>query len=661
MSIGGTISGNGIANHLLGVIPWKSLQWMAILVWFGFALLTVSLLVLMRSSWGRDKPLAKCVALSLMAHAWLALSAYGTRLVIQQPTAEREPVFHLKSIDIEESAPKSEKTQRDALQPWELAEESQASEPDVSVDEPAGAAVAAASEIPRETRVDSDSDLSQLAASAPWSEAPEAVDRPTTLPETPRATQEATPVREVARAAEAPATDTLPKEVPRAGLTDIVGLPSDELAPAPQAIVPEPAVARRVGDLFEPAATETSPLELVELPTSRPDPKSAAPLEMKRLRPSELRKLVTELPPLVRPGDGRTVPKPYRLRLDAEREKWFHRMGGSAESWRAIESALKWLAANQSTDGRWEAGRLGGGQETQVAGHDRRGAGANADTGMTGLALLAFLGAGQTQYQGDYTQVVQRGLNYLRRQQRTDGCLSGSSRLFAAMYCHGIAALAISEAYALTGDPELRMPTVRAIEFSLRAQHRRGGWRYQPGDTGDMSQFGWQVMAVASARYAGLGIAETERDRMRDFLQRCSVGPHRALAGYRPGERASETMSAEAMVCRVFLDQVPSKQGIDEFQKYIARELPRDGQANLYYWYYGTLALHQLQGPTWDNWSRALQRQLVKRQRTGGDLKGSWDPDTVWGGYGGRVYSTSLAALSLEIYYRYLPIYAWKQ
>ena len=80
--------------------------------------------------------------------------------------------------------------------------------------------------------------------------------------------------------------------------------------------------------------------------------------------------------------------------------------------------------------------------------------------------------------------------------------------------------------------------------------------------------------------------------------------------------------------------------------------------ANFYYWYYGTLSLFHLQGKPWERWNTALKPELVELQRHDGGLAGSWDPNTVWGGYGGRVYTTSLATLCLEIYYRYLPLHA---
>src|SRR5690606_1589745 len=126
------------------------------------------------------------------------------------------------------------------------------------------------------------------------------------------------------------------------------------------------------------------------------------------------------------------------------------------------------------------------------------------------------------------------------------------------MYCHGMASLAMSEALALTGDVRLRPFVERAVAFSLACQHpTTGGWRYQKGDLGDMSQFGWQVMALKSAELAGLPIPQSARDGMYRFLRSTSSGVHGGLASYRSGERVSRTMTAEALACRYFLDGEP--------------------------------------------------------------------------------------------------------
>ncbi|MFO0868040.1 MAG: prenyltransferase/squalene oxidase repeat-containing protein [Pirellulales bacterium] len=329
----------------------------------------------------------------------------------------------------------------------------------------------------------------------------------------------------------------------------------------------------------------------------------------------------------------------------------------NADTEEAVRRALHWLAVQQSADGRWVAAAFGAGRESRVAGQDRGGTGAHADTGLTGLALLAFLGAGETHLAGTHREHVQHGLEFLLRSQRPDGELAGSADLFARMYCHGMATLALSEALALTGDERIRPFLERAVSYTIRAQDpQTGGWRYRPGDSGDTSQFGWQLMALKSAQQSGIPIPPQTWQNARRFLQSVTSGQHLGLASYRPGERPSRTMTAEAVICRILLGELRDSQ-VREALAFVLQELPSSTAENHYYWYYGTLALFQTQGDGWPVWNDALQRQLLAKQRQDSAQAGSWDPDPVWGAHGGRVFSTAMGALCLEVYYRYLPLY----
>jgi hypothetical protein len=140
-------------------------------------------------------------------------------------------------------------------------------------------------------------------------------------------------------------------------------------------------------------------------------------------------------------------------------------------------------------------------------------------------------------------------------------------------------------------------------------------------------------------------------------LKTVASGLSGGKASYRPGEAPSRTMTAEALVCKQFLGMARENPASNEAGDYLMSQLPGADKINLYYWYYGTLGMYQLQGEYWRRWNEALQSTLVSRQRVDGDEAGSWDPECIWGGYGGRVYSTALSALCLEVYYRYLPIY----
>ena len=353
------------------------------------------------------------------------------------------------------------------------------------------------------------------------------------------------------------------------------------------------------------------------------------------------------------------VPPVYADRVPGRRAAAAAARGGSLETERAVQAALVWLAAAQSSDGRWSAARHGGGVERSVQGHHRHGAGAKSDHGVTGLALLAFLGAGNTHQEGPSSEVVARGVRFLVDRQRADGSLAGDAEFFAALYCHGMAAIALAECCAMTGDAALRPPLEKALRYSLSMQSpATGGWRYAAGDKGDTSQLGWQVMLLASARQAGLTGLEPAEARARTFLQSVSSGRTGGLAAYRPGEKPSVAMTAEALVCRLFLGMPADHPCVGEAVELLARSPPETSSPNAYAWYYATLASFHAGGPQWEAWNRQLQAALLPLQRReSSGLDGSWDPDPVWGGHGGRVYSTAMAAMTLEVYYRHLPMH----
>ena len=116
-------------------------------------------------------------------------------------------------------------------------------------------------------------------------------------------------------------------------------------------------------------------------------------------------------------------------------------------------------------------------------------------------------------------------------------------------------------------------------------------------------------------------------------------------------------MTAEALLCRYILNKSVGPDTLDEARRQMETNLPSEEQVNLYYWYYGTLAMYQAGGSGWERWNKALKRSLLALQNREGDDAGSWPANGTWGGYGGQVYSTAIATLSLEVYYRYLPVY----
>jgi hypothetical protein len=368
------------------------------------------------------------------------------------------------------------------------------------------------------------------------------------------------------------------------------------------------------------------------------------------------------------------IPKFYQSRLDPDRSSRAQQIGASAASELAVERALDWLARHQDDDGRWDGGLARYDDGTPVSGDDDftvhcppgetcfgECAYWEADTALTGLALLTYLGAGYTQSDGRYADTVGKGLDFLIGQQKRDGDLRGRSEV-VGMYCHAMATLALCEAYALTGDSHLREPVERAVAFLVRARAKdQMAWRYAPGaPVGDTSILGWVVMSLKSAKEVGIpipGEASVRRGTLL-WLDQVATGKDKGLARYQPWEPVTPTMTAEAWVCRQFLGVGGPGPASIEAADFLLRNESDRGPSNVYYWYYATLALYQHGGQPWSRWNAQMRDRIVGLQRTSGHQTGSWDPDgSQYGSKGGRIYCTALAALTLEVYYRYLRLY----
>lgn len=215
-------------------------------------------------------------------------------------------------------------------------------------------------------------------------------------------------------------------------------------------------------------------------------------------------------------------------------------------------------------------------------------------------------------------------------------------------------------------DIRLRSALLRAITYTISQQDPdSGGWRYKFGQEGDVSMFGWQMMSLKSASIAGVRIDPTVRKRMIQFLNSVRQGNEGGLFGYRRsvivnGQRTepiNPTMTAEALFCQQMLGYPRESAASREAVQYLLANMPRLSKLNMYYWYYGTLAMYQFGGRPWEQWNSVVRDTLIGEQRQGGPLAGSWDPKGPWGPYGGRLYSTALSTLTLEVYYRLLPLY----
>ena len=522
-----------------------------------------------------------------------------------------------------------------------------------------------------------------------------------------------------------------------------------------------------------------------------------------------------QAPPNNEPGAGGRklvfLNDPFSLRKDPNaRQDIINQLGGSENTEDAVRRALEWFTRVQKADGHWDG----------VSGHE---------SATTGLAMLAYMGYGAKHTwsleekhelaltvkrlteepanpglvgprqpanpKGEinkpvknaelthYQKPLAKAVEWMLRIEK-NGDLRGRR---GDMYDHGIAAIALAEAYSLTKDPRLRQPLERVVAFTVKAQNpKTGGWRYRtyqenPRDKGDLSITGWQLMALKSAQRGGLDVPDRAFERVQTFLNLVSVGRSGGDYRYFSGGPRNPSMVAEGMFCQQLLgpdskrltratqlmeqaavqftavaklaavvaedaetpegktaaeaarkeaetaaqtarnivvnangmmpEKLPtiisnaahslaiktipqiikqteaakvdangtlaqakailgragktaesavmdsSHPRMLESTRIVQGQLPSRTRANYYYWYYGSLAMHQNQGDVWKKWNQRLQPILLRNQvRTNRRDDGSWDPIGEWGFQAGRPVITALATLSLEVYYRYLPL-----
>ena len=326
-------------------------------------------------------------------------------------------------------------------------------------------------------------------------------------------------------------------------------------------------------------------------------------------------------------------------------------LGGSTGTERAIGLGLDWFTDHQEPDGRWEMSKHQGKSQDNIAG--------------AGLALLCYYGWGikHGKYTDDpkhdrHSQAATKALDWLLKQQDDDGSLLGS-KTSHGMYCHGIATVALCEGYGLTKDPKLKGPATKAIDYILKSQHSAGGWRYSPGEPGDLSVSGWQYLAMHSARLASIEIPDEAFTRMGKFLDSVSGGVHGGYYGYMVPEKTKPTMTATGMFLRQLDRAAPTEPRMQESARVIKSKMLQADTVDFYFDYYATLALYQHQGPIWKQWNENLKEVYLALQKTTGPNKGSWDTKGTFVQAGGRVISTGLGILNLEVYYRLLPIYGY--
>ena len=294
------------------------------------------------------------------------------------------------------------------------------------------------------------------------------------------------------------------------------------------------------------------------------------------------------------------------------------------KSKKAVEKALAWLKDQQNRDGSW------------------------GNTAITSFAILAYMANGHVPNQGLYGPEVSKGVRNLLASARDDGYLVGPRG--GNMYCHGMAALALTQVWGMTGDEEVKKVLKKSIDLIVKTQNHEGGWRYEPAPTGaDISVTIMQVMALRGAKDSGLHVPDETIKKAVAYINRCR-DPRSGGYRYQPYSSGPGYARTAAGVCVLQLSGDYEAREIAQAVAYLERT-GDDGQHYWYGHYYAAHAFHQVGGKKWEEYYGRMKARLLATQRTTGEWSERMEAHV------GPQYQTAIAVLILSVPANYLPIY----
>lgn len=350
------------------------------------------------------------------------------------------------------------------------------------------------------------------------------------------------------------------------------------------------------------------------------------------------------------------IPMILSARIGAEkRAKAMLATGGKQESEEAVLKGLRWLVANQNPDGYWGSG-----------------VGGPVNAAMTGFSLLSLLGHGETPVSPEFGPPIQKAIAWVMdKGEKNEGRLS-MERDFSqpGVYAHGIVTYALSEYYTMTKDERVVDLLKKAVGYIVDGQGPDGGWMYSYDKTeSDTSVSGWQMQALKAAHLTGLDIAGVDAALDKAMLNLDRVHGKRGGFGYRNAAGEKYSLTGVGVLCTYFWKLEKDKMvrdGIEYIMEHATKSSKsdsypvdyKDEKADLYAWYYNTLACAYVGGTAWSKWNRLIQDQIARNQ----SADGSWPALSGKSAGGelqrsssitGQLYRTNLCILILEVYYRY--------
>lgn len=295
-------------------------------------------------------------------------------------------------------------------------------------------------------------------------------------------------------------------------------------------------------------------------------------------------------------------------------------------------------------------------REQEEAGHfsDKYG----KSSGIVGLVGMAFLSTGELPGYGKRGETIDQCIEFILRNQQADGMLdAGTDSGHGPMYAHNIATLFLSECSGMV-SPEVQKridpALANATRLILRAQAvpksegHQGGWRYKPDSRdSDLSCSGWALMALRSAKLNGAPVPEEAIQQAVEYI----FSKHDSRAGkfgYMDKEGHADTLTGCGLLCLELCGYhgTESTYRAGDFILKTYQNLPRNSH-EIYGNYYNAQGTFQLGGKYWQNYADWMYNHYLPQQKANGSWQSSY----------GHVYGTAMMVLSFTVPYRQLPIY----
>jgi hypothetical protein len=298
----------------------------------------------------------------------------------------------------------------------------------------------------------------------------------------------------------------------------------------------------------------------------------------------------------------------------------------------AVDRGLAYLAKSQVEDGSFGATRYG------------------RHAGITALSCLAFMADGQMPDRGKYGPVVEKGLKFVLDSAQETGLIAADSS-HGPMYGHGFATLFLGEVYGMTGDPKVREALIKAVRLIVNTQNNQGGWRYQPVPyDADISVTICQIMALRSARNAGLSVPKETIDKAIAYVRQCQ-NPADGGFRYMLNSGGSAFPRSAAGVASLYYAGVYQDEAVTKGLEYLLKQkddISNRGVGHYFYGhYYAVQAMFLAGGDYWAQWYPAIRQELLAQQQADGS----------WASPHGESYGTAMALIILQVPNRYLPIF----